>query len=73
MVRTPPDGSSAPHTIFQFYFTTDDQQMLIAAIHMEGKALQWFQRASNNAQFCTWLEFARAVEIRFGPSEFDDP
>ena len=57
---------------FQVYRIVDDQQLLIVAIHMEGKAFQWFQWASNNTQFHTWLKFARAVEIRFGPSKFDD-
>ncbi|KAK6160245.1 hypothetical protein DH2020_003626 [Rehmannia glutinosa] len=36
------------------------------------KALQWFQWISRNRQVITWEQFVRALETRFGPSEFED-
>ncbi|KAJ4965781.1 hypothetical protein NE237_017630 [Protea cynaroides] len=45
---------------------------MISSFHMDGKALQWYQRMHRNGEFVSWEAFTKALEIRFGPSEFDD-
>ncbi|XP_077249584.1 uncharacterized protein LOC143889290 [Tasmannia lanceolata] len=57
---------------FEYHNTADDQRLMISSFHMDGKALQWFQWMHRNGQFHTWSEFTRALEISFGPSEFED-
>ncbi|XP_043700319.1 uncharacterized protein LOC122651046 [Telopea speciosissima] len=58
---------------FDYHRTPDDQRLLISSFHMDDEALQWFQWMYRSAQFTTWAQFTRALEVRFGPTEFDDP
>ncbi|KAK9157659.1 hypothetical protein Scep_004233 [Stephania cephalantha] len=37
---------------------------------MAGSALQWFHWMYTTAQLTSWPEFARALEVRFGPSSY---
>ncbi|KAK9169435.1 hypothetical protein Syun_001575 [Stephania yunnanensis] len=39
---------------------------------MAGSALQWFHWMYTTAQLTSWPEFARALEVRFGPSSCID-
>ncbi|XP_077217843.1 uncharacterized protein LOC143852342 [Tasmannia lanceolata] len=57
---------------FEYHNTADDQRLMISSFHMDGKALQWFQWMHRNDQFTNWPVFTKALEIRFGPSEFED-
>jgi hypothetical protein len=40
---------------------------------MEGEALIWFQWMHQNGSLHSWPAFLRAFELRFSPSQFDDP
>jgi len=40
---------------------------------MEGKALLWFQKLKDKKCVCTWDEFVRATQVRFGKGSYDDP
>lgn len=47
-----------------------------AAVHMEGKALQWFQTYMMNRitrDIPSWEEFVRALNDRFGTMLYEDP
>ncbi|XP_043725460.1 uncharacterized protein LOC122672017 [Telopea speciosissima] len=57
---------------FDFHHTAEDHRLLISSFHMDGRALQWFQWMFRSGQFSTWPAFTQALEIRFGPSEFED-
>lgn len=39
---------------------------------MQGEALGWFKWMTGNQQISTWNAFTRALELRFGPSSFDN-
>lgn len=39
---------------------------------MAGDALGWFQWLHHNQLLTTWEEFTRALELRFGPSSFEN-
>ncbi|XP_042488048.1 uncharacterized protein LOC122068247 [Macadamia integrifolia] len=58
---------------FDCHGTSDNQRLLVASFHMDGQALQRFQWMYRSSQFSTWAVFTRALELYFGPSEFDDP
>ncbi|PNX62323.1 hypothetical protein L195_g061091, partial [Trifolium pratense] len=40
---------------------------------MEGEALTWFQWMHQNGQLMNWGTFLHALEIRFAPSQYEDP
>jgi hypothetical protein len=58
---------------FEMYSTPDTQRLSISAFHMDGKALVWFQELKVSNELSTWAEFVRAIQLRFGPSPYDDP
>jgi hypothetical protein len=57
----------------EFYNTSYRQLFRLIAIHMEGRALVWYQDICDSSQFHSWEGFTRAVLTRFGPSSYDDP
>ncbi|MCH81119.1 retrovirus-related pol polyprotein from transposon opus [Trifolium medium] len=58
---------------FDYHSTPDDQRLRIASFYMEGEALTWFQWMHQNGQLLTWPNFLHALEIRFAPSQYEDP
>lgn len=58
---------------FPYHQTSANQQMGIAAFHLEGKALQWFPWMERSGAIDGWKDFTQALTNRFGPSGFDDP
>ncbi|XP_042946134.1 uncharacterized protein LOC122279514 [Carya illinoinensis] len=58
---------------FSYYDIPDNQKIQIAFFHMEGKALSWFTWLKESSPINTWDEFTSALEIRFGPSAYEDP
>jgi hypothetical protein len=40
---------------------------------MEGEALTWFQWMHSNGQLVSWPMFLHALELRFAPSQYEDP
>lgn len=45
----------------------------VASIHLEGKALEWFQGYEIGAKEITWETFAIDLTARFGRGRFDNP
>jgi hypothetical protein len=58
---------------FDYHLTPDDQRLRIASFYMEGEALTWFQWMHQNGQLLTWTTFLHALEVRFAPSQYEDP
>jgi len=58
---------------FTLYNTLDEQKVAIASIHFEGKVLPWFQLLEKAHQVPDWLSLSTAIQIQFGPSQFDNP
>jgi len=73
------DGQDALNWIFaldqyfDFYRIPEEEQMSIAAIHMIGMAIPWFQTSQRTTQFRSWNQLKRAVELEFGSSLFKSP
>jgi hypothetical protein len=40
---------------------------------MEGEALTWYQWMHSNQQLLTWPLFVQSLELRFAPSQYEDP
>ncbi|KAL5743055.1 hypothetical protein ACOSP7_029787 [Xanthoceras sorbifolium] len=57
---------------FDYYNTPDPERLLIASLHLDDDALDWFDWMSKNHLIFGWPEFLVAIEIRFGPSEYED-
>jgi hypothetical protein len=45
----------------------------IASFYMEGDALTWYQWMHSNGSLHSWQAFLHALELRFAPSQFEDP
>jgi len=58
---------------FDYHRIADEQRLHIASFYMEGEALSWYQWMHSNGQLLSWLVFLRALELRFAPSELEDP
>ncbi|GAU35886.1 hypothetical protein TSUD_383780 [Trifolium subterraneum] len=73
------DGSNALGWIFKitqffdFHRTPEDQRIRMASFYMEGEALTWYQWLHNNGQLQTWPMFVQSLELRFAPSQYEDP
>ncbi|KAJ0857239.1 putative nucleotidyltransferase, Ribonuclease H [Helianthus annuus] len=57
---------------FAFYKTDPSQRLTIASFSMSGEALSWYIYLHNNKLLTTWDEFTRMLEIRFGPSSYEN-
>ncbi|XP_052728899.1 uncharacterized protein LOC108327042 isoform X1 [Vigna angularis] len=58
---------------FSFYQVSDEQQIVIARMHMSGPAIPWFQMQQCTMPFRSWNKMKRAIEIEFGPTLFESP
>jgi hypothetical protein len=58
---------------FEFHHTPEDQRIRMASFYMEGEALTWYQWMHSNQQLLTWAMFVQALEMRFAPSQYEDP
>jgi len=58
---------------FEYYAMANQQKLNLAAFHMEGKALIWFQELRSTNNLNSWIEFTKAIRIRFGKGSYDDP
>lgn len=74
----PFDGSNPLDWIFQAeqYFelsqTPQHQRLQYIPFFMTGLALAWFKWIHNNHLLNSWEEFTKALELRFGPSSFEN-
>ncbi|KAH7517611.1 hypothetical protein FEM48_Zijuj09G0083200 [Ziziphus jujuba var. spinosa] len=50
-----------------------NQQVTLASFHLEGLALQWHRWFMKFHGPVSWKEFTKAILLRFGPTEFEDP
>ncbi|CAM8968817.1 unnamed protein product [Rhodiola kirilowii] len=58
---------------FMFHETPEDQKLHIAAFYMSGPALQWVHWMHRTHQLTSWDSFVRNLELRFGPSAYQNP
>jgi hypothetical protein len=69
-----PDGWCYKATqFFECYAMADQRKFYLATFHMEGKALIWFQELRSTNKLNSWIEFLKAIRIRFGKGSYDDP
>ncbi|XP_035834255.1 uncharacterized protein LOC118482726 [Helianthus annuus] len=72
------DGSNSLEWIFQaenffsYYQTPEDERVELAVFHFVGDALSWYKHQADNELLGTWNEFKREMEIRFGPSSYEN-
>ncbi|XP_035836073.1 uncharacterized protein LOC118484192 [Helianthus annuus] len=72
------DGSNPLGWIFQaenyftYYRIPAAERVSLTAFHFIGDALAWYQHLANNHLLGTWPEFVREVELRFGPSAYEN-
>lgn len=57
---------------FQLYQVSPDQRLHMVSFYMKGEALSWFKWAFFNGSILDWESFTRALEIRFGPSSYQN-
>ena len=57
---------------FDFNGTGEIHKVHIASIHLEDKALEWFQGYLSTHGIPTWLEFSHDICLRFGPNVYED-
>ena len=50
-----------------------NQRLLLASIHMKGKALVWYKNMDMYGFIPNWNVLTQALLDRFGPSAYDDP
>lgn len=48
-------------------------KLQIAFFYMEGKALSWYSWLIESSSVQSWDDFVSALEVRFGPSAYEDP
>ena len=58
---------------FDFKNIALEQQVQLASFHLEGIALQWHRWLTKFCRPLTWDEFTKAVQLRFGPTDYEDP
>lgn len=72
------DGSNPLEWVFQaeqffeHYSIAQGQRLAYVPCYMSADALGWFQWMHQNHLLSSWTEFTRALEIRFGPSSFEN-
>ncbi|KAL5554076.1 hypothetical protein UlMin_041477 [Ulmus minor] len=58
---------------FEFKSIAPEQQVQLASFHLEGIALQWHRWLTKFHGPLTWDEFTKAIQLRFGPTDYEDP
>jgi hypothetical protein len=56
---------------FEYYQVHDASKVMHASYHLDDDALIWFQSCEHDLG--CWDNFARAMQLRFGPPSYDDP
>jgi hypothetical protein len=68
----PLDWIFLANQFFTHYAIPPFQRLTHAASYMSGDALGWFQWMYNNNLLSTWEAFTTELEVRFGPSSYDN-
>ncbi|XP_058742330.1 uncharacterized protein LOC131614797 [Vicia villosa] len=83
-IRTPKlelpmfDGSAPLDWLFQaeqffnFYNMPPENRLSLISFYMKGDALSWFKWMHQSHLLTDWFSFIKALELRFGPSSFDN-
>ncbi|XP_058784354.1 uncharacterized protein LOC131659138 [Vicia villosa] len=83
-IRTPKlelhmfDGSEPLDWLFQaeqffnFYNMPPENRLSLISFYMKGDALSWFKWMHQSHLLTDWFSFLKALELRFGPSTFDN-
>jgi hypothetical protein len=58
---------------FEFQRVEDGDKVHLASFHLDGIALQWHRWLTKSKGPMTWVEFSKAVQARFGPTDYEDP
>lgn len=72
------DGTDALEWLFQserffgFYNIPMENKLPMAAFYMKGESLSWYKWMFQSQQLTDWHSFARALELRFGPSTYEN-
>ncbi|XP_076903968.1 uncharacterized protein LOC143559194 [Bidens hawaiensis] len=72
------DGSNPLDWLFQadnyfsLYNTPENQRISLAGFSFTGEALSWYKYLHNNRLLGTWPDFSRDLELRFGPSSYEN-
>jgi hypothetical protein len=56
---------------FEYYQVHDASKVMHASYHLDDDALIWFQSCEHDLG--CWDNFARAIQLRFGPPSYNDP
>lgn len=57
---------------FEFNQIEDDQKIRLAVVHLDDKAIQWYQWFEKTQTTMSWKEFTFGLRVRFGPNAFED-
>ncbi|RRT79834.1 hypothetical protein B296_00024771 [Ensete ventricosum] len=57
---------------FRFYRTVDATRVEIAAIHLKGDAIHWFNWYKYTHGSLSWYRFKEGLLNRFGSTDFDN-
>jgi hypothetical protein len=72
------DGTNALDWLFQaeqfflFYNVALENRLPMVAFYMKGEALSWYKWMFQSQQLTDWVSFARDLELRFGPSTYEN-
>ncbi|XP_058766993.1 uncharacterized protein LOC131640630 [Vicia villosa] len=72
------DGTNPLEWLFQadqyfgFYNLPPENRLSLVSFYMKGDALSWFKWMHQNHLLSTWGSFTRDLELRFGPSTFEN-
>ncbi|XP_058775591.1 uncharacterized protein LOC131649859 [Vicia villosa] len=72
------DGSNPLEWLFQadqffsFYNMPPENRLSLVSFYMKEDALSWFKWMHQNRLLTTWGSFTRELELRFGPSTFEN-
>ncbi|XP_071699636.1 uncharacterized protein [Rutidosis leptorrhynchoides] len=69
---TPLDWLFQADQYFNFYRIPYEQRVSLASFHFNGEALSWYKYLYNNNLLGDWPQFTRALQLRFGPSYFEN-
>ncbi|GAU42093.1 hypothetical protein TSUD_134770 [Trifolium subterraneum] len=71
-VTNPLDWVFQANQFFTHYVIPNHQRLVHIAGYMTGDALGWYQWIFNNHLLMTWEAFTGDLEVRFGPSTYDN-
>ncbi|KAL5781782.1 hypothetical protein ACOSP7_006811 [Xanthoceras sorbifolium] len=67
------ESSQHAEQYFDFKEVVAEQQVQLALFHLEGIALQWHRWFAKLKGPVTWIEFTKALLLRFGQTDYEDP